>query len=144
MSHVSIRSVIQNKRFLTAPSGTSVFEAARLMKDHATDALLVCDKQRLVGVLTERDIVFRVTSEARNPATTSLAQVMTPEPQTIAPDKPLGHALHMMYEGRFRHVPVVDRGRPVGMLSVRDALGPELKEFVSEMDEREHIAEILG
>ena len=144
MSHVSIRSVIQNKRFLSAPSSTTVFDAARLMKEHTMDALLVCDKQHLVGVLTERDIVFRVTAEARNPATTSLAQVMTPEPQTIAPDKPLGHALHMMYEGGFRHVPVVEHGKAIGMLSVRDALGPELKEFVSEMDEREHIAEILG
>ena len=144
MSHVSIRSVIQNKRFLSAPSSTTVFDAARLMKEHTMDALLVCDKQHLVGVLTERDIVFRVTAEARDPRTTTLAQVMTASPQSIAPDKPLGHALHMMYEGRFRHMPVVEKGRPVGMLCVRDALGPELKEFVSEMDEREHIAEILG
>jgi CBS domain-containing protein len=144
MSHRPIRSVIQNQPYLTAPSSTSVFEAARLMKRHAMDALLVCDNRRLVGVLTERDIVFRVTAEAHDPAATTLAEVMTREPQTITPDKPLGHALHMMYEGRFRHVPVVENGRPVGMVSARDALGPELKEFVAEMDEREHIAEILG
>jgi signal-transduction protein with cAMP-binding, CBS, and nucleotidyltransferase domain len=49
-----------------------------------------------------------------------------------------------MYEGGFRTVPVVEDGQPVGMVSARDALGPELKEFVSEMEEREHIAEILG
>lgn len=145
MSHRPIRSVIHKQPFLAVASGTSVFDAARLMKQHAIDALLVCDNRRLVGVLTERDIVFRVTAEARDPAVTTLAQVMTPSPQTIAPDKPLGHALHMMYEGGFRHVPVVEHdGSPVGMVSARDALGPELKEFVSEMDEREHIAEILG
>lgn len=144
MSHRPIRTVIRNQRFLTAPTGTTVLDAARLMKQHGIDALLVCEKQHVVGVFTERDVVFRVTAEARDPATTLLDDVMTRSPQTIAPDKPLGHALHMMYEGGFRHVPVVENGKAVGMLSTRDALGPELKEFVSEMDEREHIAEILG
>ncbi|MDB5863105.1 MAG: inosine-5-monophosphate dehydrogenase [Betaproteobacteria bacterium] len=144
MSHRPISTIIQNHPFLTVPSSTSVYDAARLMKENGMDALLVCDKRRLVGVLTERDIVFRVTAEARNAATTLIAEVMTSDPQTIPPDKPIGHALHMMYEGGFRHVPVVENGRPVGMVSTRDALGPELKAFVSEMDEREHLAEILG
>ena len=144
MSHRPIRSVIRNQPFLTATSATSVLDAVRLMKQHGMDALLVVEKQRVVGIFTERDVVFRVTAEARDPATTLLEQVMTHSPQTIGPDKPLGHALHMMYEGGFRHVPVVDDGRAIGMLSVRHALGPELKAFVSEMDEREHLAEILG
>ena len=98
----------------------------------------------LVGVFTERDALFRVTAAERDPKTTQLADVMTRHPETIAPDKPLGHALHMMYEGGFRNVPVVVNGRPIGVVSARDALGPELKTFVEEMDEREHIAEILG
>jgi len=83
-------------------------------------------------------------AEARDPKTTSLAEVMTRHPQTVDPDKPLGHALHMMYEGGFRNVPVVENGKPVGMVSARQALGPELREFVAEMDEREHIQEILA
>jgi CBS domain-containing protein len=136
--------VIHNQQFLTAPRTTSVYEAARLMKQRGISALIVVEKQRVVGVFTERDIVFRVTAEALDPTTTPLEQVMTASPRTIGPDKPLGHALHMMYEGGFRHVPVVEHGKAIGMLSARDALGPELKEFVSEMDEREHIAEILG
>jgi CBS domain-containing protein len=94
-------------------------------------------------VFTERDALFRVTAEKRNPETTALADVMTPNPQTIGPDKPLGHALHMMYEGGFRNVPVVEKGRPIGIVSAHDALGPELKEFVEEVDELENIAEIL-
>ena len=69
---------------------------------------------------------------------------MTPHPQTIAPDQPFGHALHMMYEGGFRHVPVVENGTPVGIVSSRDALGPELGEFVAELGDRERIGEILG
>jgi signal-transduction protein with cAMP-binding, CBS, and nucleotidyltransferase domain len=62
----------------------------------------------------------------------------------IHPDKPFGNALFMMYEGGFRHVPVVENGRPLGMVSARDALGPELEEFGAEMLHREQIAQILG
>jgi CBS domain-containing protein len=144
MPHRPIKTIIENQQVVTAPSTTSVREAARLMKQNETGALLVCEEKRLVGVFTERDALFRVTAEERDPRTTLLAEVMTPDPQTIGPDKPLGHALHMMYEGGFRNVPVVRNGVPIGMVSARDALGPELKEFVAEMDEREHIAEILG
>jgi CBS domain-containing protein len=143
MSHRAIRAIIANQEIVTAPSTTTVSDAARLMKDHEIGALMVCDKKRLVGVFTERDALFRVTAEERDPKTTLLAEVMTPNPQTIGPDKPLGHALHMMYEGGFRNVPVVEKGRPIGMVSAHDALGPELKEFVAELDEREKIAEIL-
>ena len=143
MPHRLIRTIIEKQKTLTASSTTTVRDAARLMKDQKTGALMVCEKKRLVGVFTERDALFRVTAEDRNPKTTLLADVMTSNPRTIGPDKPLGHALHMMYEGGFRNVPVVDKGRPIGMVSVHDALGPELKEFVAEMDQRENIAEIL-
>lgn len=144
MSNRLIRTIIENQAIVTASCTATVTDAARLMKRNRTGALLVCDGGRLVGVFTERDALFRVTAEELDPGTTTLADVMTPHPQTIGPDKPLGHALHMMYEGGFRNVPVVENERPVGMVSARDALGPELKEFVSEMDDREHIAEILG
>ena len=115
-----------------------------MMKQSKTGAILVCDNKRLVGVFTERDALFRVTAEDCDPKTTLLADVMTPDPQTIDPDKRLGHALHMMYEGGFLNMPVVENGQPVGMVSSQDALSSELKAFASEMDEREHIAEILG
>jgi len=79
-----------------------------------------------------------------DPHATRLVDVMTRAPQTITPDRPFGHALHLMYEGGFRHVPVVSGGKLVGMLSARDALGADLTQFESDMEEREHIAEILG
>ena len=144
MSNRPIRGIIENQKVVIANSDINIFEASRLMKENSIGALLVCEKQRLVGMFTERDALFRVMAEARDPKTTSLAEVMTRHPQTVDPDKPLGHALHMMYEGGFRNVPVVENGRPIGMVSARDALGPELKAFVAEMDEREHIQEILA
>lgn len=144
MSNRPIRGIIENQKVVIANSDINILEASRLMKENSIGALLVCEKQRLVGMFTERDALFRVMAEARDPKTTSLAEVMTRHPQTVDPDKPLGHALHMMYEGGFRNVPVVENGKPVGMVSARQALGPELREFVAEIDEREHIQEILA
>lgn len=122
----------------------TVEQAAHLMKERRVGALLVMDGNRLAGIFTERDALFRVIAEGRDPAKTRLHEVMTANPRTITPDRPFGHALHMMHEGGFRHVPVVDGERPIGVVSARDALGPEIEAFVSEMDKRVRIFEVLG
>lgn len=140
-----IRALIKRQRILVAPAKTTVNDAARMMQKHQVGAVMVVDARgNLSGIFTERDALFRVLATGRDPATTSLSAVMTRKPRTVAPDKPVGHALHMMYEGGFRHVPVVEDGRPIGMVSARDALGPELKAFESEVEQRQHIGEILG
>jgi CBS domain-containing protein len=140
-----VRNLITKQKILTATAEITVLEAARLMKKKSVGAVMVVDHNgSLVGIFTERDAVFRVLAEGRDPKTTRLADVMTPQPQTIAPEKPFGHALLMMYESGFRHVPVVEDGKPVGMVSARDALGPELQEFESELQRRTRIGEILG
>ena len=140
-----IRSIIAKQKILTATAEITVAEAARLMKKKSLGSVMVVkDNGRLAGIFTERDAVFRVLAEGRDPKTTRLSDVMTPQPQTITPEKPFGHALLMMYESGFRHVPVVEDGKPVGMVSARDVLGPELQEFESELQRRTRIGEILG
>ena len=139
-----IRSLIASQNPVIAEADMTVAEAARRMKDRRVGAMLVMREGRLAGIFTERDALFRVMAEGRDPAKTRLAEVMSANPRTIAPDRPFGHALHMMHEGGFRHVPVVEEGRPLGVVSARDALGPELEAFVSELDERERIFEVLG
>jgi CBS domain-containing protein len=104
---------------------------------------MVVDGGRLTGIFTERDALFRVLGESRDPEKTRVADVMTADPLTIDPEKAVGHALLMMYDGGFRHVPVVEQGRPLGMISARDALGPELQEFQTELEHREHIGEVM-
>lgn len=141
----SVRSIIQqSKRAVTVPPTMPVDEAARLMKRSGIGAVMVVDKERLVGIFTERDGLFRVLAARRDPHATRVSSVMTRNPQTVDPDKPFGHALFVMHEGGFRHVPVVENGHPIGMVSTRDALGPDLKRFSDEMSDREHIGEILG
>jgi len=139
-----VREVIGNQRPVTAAQDLSVAAAAQLMKRRGVGALLVIDGGRLAGIFTERDALFRVVAEGRDPEKTRVGEVMTANPRTIAPDRPFGHALHLMYEGQFRHVPVVENGRPLGMVSARDALEPDLRQFIAELETRSHIGEILG
>ena len=139
-----IREIIENQKPVTASAGINVAKAAQLMKEHRVGALLVVEGSKLKGIFTERDALFRVMAAGREPKATKLSEVMTPNPRTVGPDRPFGHALHLMYEGEFRHVPVVENGRVLGMVSARDALSPDLREFVSDLDARTHIGEILG
>lgn len=144
MPQRAIRSIIEDQKPVTASADITVTAAAQLMRLHRIGAILVVDGDRLAGIFTERDALFRVVAEGRDPAVTRVAEVMTDNPRTIGPDRPFGHALHLMYEGEFRHVPVVENGRPLGMVSARDALGPDLQQFITDLDARTHIGEILG
>ena len=144
MSHRTIRTIIEEQEPVTAPATMTVSEAARLMRDRRVGAILVVQEGALAGIFTERDALIRVLAEGRDVHTTLLADVMTRNPKTIHPDRSFAEALQMMYGGSFRHVPVVEDGRPVGMVSARDALGPELEAFVYEMLRQEQIGEILA
>ncbi len=144
MTQRTIRMIIDQQELLTAPANTTVSEAARLMKQRRVGAIMVVEDGKLAGVFTERDAVCRVLAEGRDGNATPLAEVMTGNPRTIKPDDPFVLALQMMHEGRFRHVPVIEEGRPIGMVSARDALGPELEAFVYELLRQEQIGEILA
>lgn len=139
-----VSQVIEDQEIVTVAPNSSVIEAVRAMKQRRIGALMVVEGSRLVGILSERDVVFRVVAEGLDAQKTRVADVMTANPETIQPDKPFGHALHVMYEGGFRHVPVVDAdGRVVGMVSARDALELEEHEFAEALKQRERIRVIL-
>ena len=133
MADRRIRMLIEDQEVIASPEHTTVVDAARLMKQRHIGALLVVEDGRLIGIFTERDALIRVIAEGLNPTTTPIGGVMTRDPKSIHPDKPFADALRIMHEGRFRHVPVVENGKPVGMVSARDALGPELENFVTEL-----------
>lgn len=143
MPHRTIRDVIREQHVLTAGEDSTVREAARRMADAKVGAILVVRGGLLIGIFTERDALNRVLAAGLDPDATLLAEVMTREPRTVGVGRSLGYALHVMHDGGFRHLPVVDNGRPVGMVSVRDALGSELMQFERELDDFEHIATSL-
>jgi CBS domain-containing protein len=134
----AIKSVMDRKKFLTATPAEKVTTACALMASKNAGAVLVLEGETLVGIFTERDAVFRVVARGLDPATTLLSQVMTTEPKTLSPGKSYGHALALMHENGFRHVPVVENGRPVGIISSRSAMDPDMEEFVSEARRREY------
>src|SRR5262249_12917637 len=129
--------VMQQKRLLKASPETLVNNAAKLMARRRVGAVLVVEGEQLVGIFTERDIAFRVVARGLDAQTTRLADVMTPAPETVDPDKPFGYALLRMHERGFRHLPVVRDGKIVGIVSARNAMDPALEEFVSEGRRRE-------
>ena len=140
----TIRMIIKDQEPLTAPAQMTVGEAARLMKQSQCGAVMVVEDGKLVGIFTERDALFKVSAEGRDAQTTRLFEVMTSTPHTIHPDKSFADALHLMHVNNFRHVPVVEDGRPVGMVSARDALGPELEDFIYEWIRQEQVDDILA
>lgn len=137
----SLRTIVAGQTPITAPKSATVLDAALLMKKQNIGAILVVDGTRLIGIFTERDALFRVLAAGRDPGATPLAEVMTPQPQTIHPDEPFLNALQMMHKGGFRHLPVAEFDRPLGIVSVRDALDDDLYELRLALAQREDMLE---
>ena len=134
-----VKDVMERKTLITAPPETTVSKAAELMARSKVGAVMVVEHQSLVGIFTERDVVFRVIARGCDAQTTRLADVMTTAPQTVDPDKSFGYALLLMQENRCRHLPVIENGKIIGIVSARNALDPDLEEFVAESQRRKQI-----
>jgi CBS domain-containing protein len=98
---------------------TTIAEAASLMAQRRVGSTLVVAGERLLGIFTERDILRAVSHDA-SAMHESLEHWMTRRPRTVTPESDLDEALRIMVEGGFRHLPVMEEGRLIGMLSMRD------------------------
>lgn len=116
---------------VSVPSTDSVLDACRLMRDKRVGCVLVADGGRLVGVFTERDLLTRVVPAQLPPEATPVSAVMTKDVQTVGADEPVERVFELLSARRFRHVPIVDGVRPVGMVSLSDFAGI-LREVFSE------------
>ena len=140
MYEMSIRSVMRRRGIIKAAPDATVRKVAKLMAARNAGAVLVLDGERLVGIFTERDVVFRVTARDLDARTTRLADVMTADPRTVDPGRTFGYALALMHENGFRHLPVVEGGKVVGIVSARSAMDPDLEQFRAESLRREGFA----
>ena len=123
----NMSDIVRNQDPLTLPPSATVRDACRCMRDHCIGAVLVTEgDHRLLGIFTGRDAVHRVLAEGRSPARTKLAGVMTPDPDTMPPGGTAIEALRLMEGGRYRHVPIIDDGKVVGIASRFDFNGIEL------------------
>jgi CBS domain-containing protein len=125
MSDQAEAQIVRHQNPLMLPPGTCVMEAARQMHARRVRAVLVIEgNANLVGIFTERDAISRVLATGRDPVTTTLADVMTDNPETITPEHTATEMLRLMKEVRVRHLPVVDDGKTVGIVVRNDF--PEL------------------
>jgi CBS domain-containing protein len=112
----------------TIPPGATVIDAANLMNQRRIGALCVVEGANLVGIFTERDVLMRVVSAQRDPATTTVAQVMTAPVITCGPKGATADCAAVMSHKRIRHLPVVEEGKLVGMISTGDLMALQATE----------------
>ncbi|MEB3851845.1 MAG: CBS domain-containing protein [Desulfurococcales archaeon] len=119
MALVTVSSILGRSVVSVKPDAT-VGEAAKLMRDHRVGSVLVMEGERLVGIVTERDMAYRVLAEGRGPET-PVREVMTSDVVTIRDSATLAEAARLMLGLGIRHLPVVDnRGKVIGVVSLRD------------------------
>lgn len=140
MTNRRIGFIVKSQDPLVLPADDTVQHACQCMRERRVGAVLVAGAdRRLAGIFTGRDAV-RVLAEGRNAAETTLASVMTRDPDTIAPERTAIEALRAMSDGGYRHLPVVKDGRIVGIVSRGDFQGLELDRLESETSLWERIA----
>ncbi len=132
-----ITDVMHHNKLLSLSPQTTVTAAARKMFERKVGAVMVTSGGKLLGIVTERDVNFRVVALGRNPETTLLSDIMTKEPDTLPPDATVDDALEMMQSYGYRHVPVEQKGTVVGVISIRDIFMEVKQDLENDIHERE-------
>ena len=114
---------------LTVISKTrTVYDAAKIMAERKIGALPVLEGERVVGIFSERDVMNRVVAKDQNPQKTTVEQVMTKELIIGEPDENIEQILIRMKQANIRHLPIIEQGKLIGIISFRDLLQADLKE----------------
>lgn len=120
MKPKTIREVLGGRELARVETGQSVSEAAHVLDRLNVGTVVVLSGGRLSGILSERDIIRKCVAQGLAPETTPVEAVMTAAPHCVGIDEGLAEAFHIMRDGGFRHVPVVEGERVVGLISIRD------------------------
>jgi len=108
---------------LVAELGTNMKNALKLLQQEKQNCLLITDNNKLKGILTERDILLKVTGKGFDLDLVTVDEFMTEDPEYLSPEDPLAYALNKMHIGGFRHVPIVnDLMKPVGLISISNII----------------------
>ena len=118
----TLRDLVKDRRVYSIDAARTVLEAARFMMEHNIGALPVVRNGELAGIFSERDIMNRVVAVGRNPAYTTVAEVMTPNPRAVPLDETMEECVFLMNEFGFRHLPIVDGKVLKGLVSLRDVV----------------------
>jgi CBS domain-containing protein len=119
---------------------TPVAECVRTMATRKIGALIVMDDERLVGIFTERDALNKVLAAGRDPVATKVSEVMTKDPYCIPPTTTVGEAMELVTKRRFRHLPIVENGKVLAVISSGDLTHWLVKDQVGEVQELVDVA----
>lgn len=136
-----VRGCIKRERPLIAKAGDSVRSATLLMAEQCCSSILICDGEELRGIFTERDLLVRVVADGLDPDRTTLGEVMSSEPDTIDGGETVIEAIRRMDEFHYRHLPVMEDGKVLGVVSLRDLPLDDLFGMQPELDQRHALAE---
>jgi CBS domain-containing protein len=136
-----IRECIHRDEPLSGRPEDSVFDAAARMAEHCCSSILICEDRKLRGIFTERDLLVRVVAAGLDPRKTTLGEVMTPDPDTIEGSTPVIEAIRRMDEFSYRHLPVMEDGKILGVVSLRDLPFTEVVAMAPELEQRHALAE---
>jgi CBS domain-containing protein len=117
-----IYDLVRNQETYCADVKQTVLEVAKAMVERNIGAVPVLEDGALVGILSERDLMKRIVAEGRDPGKTRVSEIMTGEPHTVGPQEDLEACMMVMSQHGFRHLPICDGKRLVGLVSLRDIM----------------------
>lgn len=117
-----VKDIMQIKVYVIGPKATAR-DVAVIMDENKTEAVVVLDEEKLVGIVTERDIISKVTAIDTNPNSVQVGEIMTKKVITVEAEQSLEEAAEIMTENKIEKAPVLENGRLVGMLTVSDIVG---------------------
>ncbi|KAF7600145.1 MAG: histidine kinase [Candidatus Dactylopiibacterium carminicum] len=121
----SVRQILEGKRtpsVISVSPDTSVYEALELMAAKDVSAVLVLEADRMVGIFTERDYARKLVLKGRASKATHVGELMTQNLLTISPSQTVDDVMEIMTGNRIRHLPVVERGQLIGIVTIGDAV----------------------
>ena len=137
---MNIRQILQGKSInalYSVSSDKSVLDALKVMADKNIGALLVVDKGVLTGIFSERDYARKVILKGRHSDDTTIADVMTANVITIAPEQRLEECMQIMSDKHIRHLPVMDKGELIGIISINDVVTAIIRDQKTRIDSLE-------
>lgn len=132
-----VPDIVNSQKLSTFPSEATVREAAAMMNERSIGAVLIVKGEQLIGIFTERDLLRRVVAASRDPDSTSLEEVMTANPDTLTLQATAMEALLMMRSRGYRHLPVVESDKLIGIISIRDLFAAVQEELEQDLRERD-------